>query len=267
MSPAIQSSNVLYIGVFGSNAINIYSQKGKNQAPIGQITNSLSEPLGLYVTKNGDLYAANYGSDNVVVFHKGKLSPYATLTVGALVSDITVDPKGTVYAVEYDSSTICVIPKGSTTCTKTLTDSYDSGLYWIASDSKGDLIVDGYSHTVEEFPAGQTNATQLPQTDSFPSGVAFDKKDDLLFTDGGSGSGGTIYAYKKPWTGSPIYTVPTDGQPFGIALNSSEKDVWDSNLGLGIGEEYSIPGGSLIDTTQGGLSPNYGIALEPPGKN
>ncbi len=267
MSPAVKTSKVVYISSYLSNTVSIYPQSGHNQGMIGQITTAMNGPLGMYVATNGDLYVANYIDGTIPVFHKGATTPYKTLQAGTTASDLTLDSKGNAYAVEYSTSTICVIAKGSTSCTSTLTDSLDSQLYWIASDSKGDLIVDGYSHTVEEFKAGSQSATALPQTDTFPGGVAVDKSQNLLFCDGGNGSQGTISAFKPPYTGSAFYTFTVTGQPFGISLNQSEKDVWAANLPAGDGQEYSVPAGKLIDSTQGGLSENLGIALEPPGKN
>lgn len=83
--------------MYRRNPIAIYDQAGKHRAPIGMLSNGVSGPRGMYVYR-GDLYVANHGSADVIVFHKHETRPYETLTLpsGVVPFAVTVDPRGTV---------------------------------------------------------------------------------------------------------------------------------------------------------------------------
>ena len=61
---------MVYAAVEGYSEVLIYPEDGTNQAPIGKITNGISEPWGLWVDKSGDLYVAN-SSGKVTVYRSG----------------------------------------------------------------------------------------------------------------------------------------------------------------------------------------------------
>lgn len=243
-----------FISDFDANLVAIYSQKGKKHNPIGEITNGISAPLGVYVSdKTRDLYVANYGTDDVVVYKPGGTSPIETLTgLNGPAADVTVDLSGNVYVTTFASNTIFVFAKGSTKPTSTLTDN-NQPLYWITSDPKRDIFVNGFGGFVDEFRAGSSSPETLPITFQYPGGLSVDQKNDLVVADqGGSSGGGNITSYAIPGY-SAIYSISYNGDIAGITGTRNSKDIWGANVGNVRGEEYSIASSRLVGTTGPGV--------------
>jgi hypothetical protein len=271
ISPEAKTTSLVYVSDDYTNAVYIYPQSGPNQKMIGKITAGINSPFGLYVATNGDLYVANTGDGTIAVFKKGQTKPYKKLTLPSSVisgaSGVALDSVGNVYAVEYDTQAICVIGVGHGTCTKTLVDPYDYLLRFVAIDSKNDLVAMGNGGTLDELRAGTSKWIKLPPTYQYPGGLAFDSHDNLLVDDAGNGSAGKIAEYKPPYKGSPVFSFSYYGEMLQIALNSSEKDVWGPNYPYGDAREYSLPKGTLVDKTRGGITEPVGLAADPAGKN
>ncbi|HEX3671466.1 MAG TPA: hypothetical protein VHT92_07170, partial [Candidatus Cybelea sp.] len=82
LSPSLRSGTsgpVAYVAQENNDDVLIYPEVGTNQAPIGQITSGISEPWGLWVDKNGNLYVAD-SSGKVTVYAPGSVTPSATYT-------------------------------------------------------------------------------------------------------------------------------------------------------------------------------------------
>jgi hypothetical protein len=272
ISPEATTKSLLYISDEYTNAVYIYPQKGPNQKSIGKITDGIASPFGLYVATNGDLYVANTNLPGTVsIYKKGQTKPYKQLTLPPSaysgVSGVALDSVGNVYAVEYDKQAICVIAVGHGTCTKTLLDPFDYVLRFVAIDSKNDLVTMGGGGTLDELPAGKTKWIKLAPTYQSPGGLAFDGHDNLLVCDSGNGSAGKLSEYKPPYTGSPVFSFNYYGSMSQIALNASEKDVWGANYPYTEGREYSLPQGTLVDSTHAGIVEPVGLAADPAGKN
>src|ERR1700687_1455241 len=70
---------IKYVSDFNNNLVDVFVGKFAGQAPCGQITSVLQSPWGIYVEpRTHDLYVANYGAHDIVVFHRGQTSPYNT---------------------------------------------------------------------------------------------------------------------------------------------------------------------------------------------
>ncbi len=268
MSPEVKkgAAPLVYIASTNDNAIQIYAQAGHHQSPIGSITDGISAPFGLYVTKNGDLYVVNNGANSVTVYHQGQTSPYETLgTVDGPPLDVAVDAKGTVYVTTFDYE-IEVYTKGATEPTGYLEDPTFTP-YWDTVDSKGDAFVDDFAGAVYEFVGGSGTAIQLSGiriTYEFPGGLTMDQRDTLYVCDQGNGSRGTISAYKKPWTKGPAFSFRYSGDVTDCMIARNGKSVWGANLYESAGEEFMLPSGSVLDRITKGVSGPYGVALWPP---
>jgi hypothetical protein len=263
MSHDAGSQPVVYIGDLNESVINIYPRKGQNQTPSGQIASGLKAPLGVYVAKSGDIYAANSGDGTVPIYHPGQLAPYKVLnSIGTAASDVVVDTFGNTYVAGFATSTIYVFAPGSTTFTSTLTDTQP--IFYLAIDSKGDIFADGF--TVDEFPAVAAARTRRPITLPinlfFPGGLAFDEQDNLIVCDQGDGQSGTISGYQAPAYATKLFTINFSGEVEDIALGRGDRVVWGANVKTITGQKYRIPGGKLLDSTsKSGLSAPIGLAL------
>src|SRR5450755_1964941 len=94
-------THLVYMSSWGTaSVVDVLTMDGQQ---VGQITNGLVEPEGIFVDQSGNLWVANV-SGGVVVYPRGGLSPSNTLTdpVGYPV-DVTVCPNGTAYVADlYD---------------------------------------------------------------------------------------------------------------------------------------------------------------------
>ena len=123
MSPEAKAGKkLIYIADSANGVVNIYSQKGSNQSPLGQLT-GLGGAGPLAVAKNGDVYVAA-GTFSVppaiYVYHRGQQVPYTTLTPGGF--GLALDSKGNLYATQF-GNVINIYAAGSTTPTSSLNDS------------------------------------------------------------------------------------------------------------------------------------------------
>ncbi len=275
MSPEAKAGKkLIYIADSTNGVVNVYSQKGSNQSPIGQIT-GLGGAGALAVAKNGDLYVAAGTFSQppaIYVYHRGQQEPYTTLTPGGF--GLALDSKGNLYATQF-GNVINVYAAGSTTPTSTLSD-HLCITNAVAADRKGNVFVDGFDcqpppndgNEVDMFPAGSSTPVKLISNIQSAGGLAVDHKDNLVVQDNGAG---TVSVYAAPYTGPATSTFPFSGAGVGIALDKTEKNVWVSanNVvsGLPNGREFSLKTGTLLDSTSTtDLSNAQGIALSPPGK-
>jgi hypothetical protein len=75
LSPAAKSGqHVVYVSDFLANAVEIYPASGSNPAPIGQITDGISGPMGSFVDARGDLFTSNVTNFTVTMYPKGSLN-------------------------------------------------------------------------------------------------------------------------------------------------------------------------------------------------
>jgi hypothetical protein len=89
-----------YFSDYKNNVINVFAGKFAGQSPCGMIT-AVSNPQGLFVdASTHDLYVANTGKRNVVVFHRGQLTPYNTYADPTLpfTYEVALAKDGTVIA-------------------------------------------------------------------------------------------------------------------------------------------------------------------------
>ncbi|MGC2632624.1 MAG: hypothetical protein WA215_00275 [Candidatus Cybelea sp.] len=186
-------TQLVYMSSWGTaSVVDVLTMKGKQ---VGQITNGLAEPQGLFVDTKGNLWVAN--GSNVVVYPRGGLSPSTTLTdsVGD-PTDVTVCPDGTAYVADlYDNSSsnhssIQVYAHGSTTPTGNLDYATDFRNPFLTCDAAGNIfvaILTGESAGdggVVEFPHGkQKGAKDLGIVLQSPGGIKPDNAGNLLVTD------------------------------------------------------------------------------------
>jgi hypothetical protein len=273
-SPEVKAGKkLIYIADSTNGVVNVYSQKGSNQSPIGQLTN-LGGAGALAVAKNRDLYVAGgtFSQPAIYVFHQGQQTPYTTLSGGGF--GLALDSKGNLYATQF-GNVINVYAAGSTIPTSTLSDTLCL-TNAVAADRKGNIFVDGFDcqpppndgQEVDMFPAGSSTPMKLISNIQSAGGLAVDHKGNLVVQDTGAG---TVSVYAPPYNGLATSTFSFSGAGVGIALDKTEKNVWVSanNVvsGLPNGRKFSLKTGMLLDSTSTtDLLNAQGIALSPPGK-
>jgi hypothetical protein len=90
-----------YISDFNNSVINIYKGPFAGQAPCGQLTKGVLNPQGMFVRESThELYVANTGDGNILVFRRGAATPFKTYTdpSGQFPLDVTIAKDGIVIA-------------------------------------------------------------------------------------------------------------------------------------------------------------------------
>jgi hypothetical protein len=263
------SGGKLFVSNFYASEIMIYPAHAQNPAPVGTITNGISNSYNLAVDRSGTLYVQN-NNNTVTEYPKGATSPSKTLTepkvgYGTGIC-VTVGDDGTVYAADHLAGQVYEFKNGGTTPTITLDVSEALGL---ALDSKNNLYV-GWSNSssgaaghVMKFKSGSTTGHDLGITVKYSGGIAVDKHDNLLVGD----QGNNVIDIFKRGSSVPFRTIDTSpAYPYQFAFDRSERYLY---LVSGTPAEvyvYDYETGSLAWTDTQGLSPSgyaEGVALSP----
>ena len=99
----------LYVSSYKLNYVDIYCMKGKNQAPIGKITDGINGPEGLAVDAKGNLYVTNTPGNDVTEYARGSTTP--KFTYSAELGDpagVAVDTSRNVYVTNLSPASLTV---------------------------------------------------------------------------------------------------------------------------------------------------------------
>jgi len=268
-----------YVSDYNNNAIDIYAGNFNRQAPCGVLTSHVSAPWGMSVdAATHDLYVANDGHHNVIVFHRGQTMPYDTYTdpTGQDPVDVVLAADGTVIAsnlvrenlLEDGSlSTWTAGPNGGSFVGNFAMPTGGVGQF-LAVRGDGTVFFDkleGQTDTGSLWsvscPAGACGSMTevIGATLAGPTGVAFDSSGDLRLDEAGAGLADT---FELPRTRAKSFQVM--GAPTGLAINEFEHH-WFIADGLdNQAEEYLYPGGTLIGVVPGNPGGGtFGVAVDP----
>lgn len=266
-----------YVSDEFNNVIDVYVGKFAGQAPCGLIASSLlSAPSGMHVDlTTHDLYVANWGASDVLVFHKGATTPYNTYTdpTGQNPNDVTMAKDGTVIVSNEES--ISGKERGSLSTWKSgsnggtfvgnfpMTDS-DFGLF-ITHASNGKVYFNDVDSRTGigalwkvSCPLGACGVqTQLAGV-SFgdPGGIDFDDTGDLIANDSIRSTADT---FELPNPKPSTRVMPCC--PLGVALDALHQHWFDTSLSYTA--EYSYPDFAAIGTVPSQNGAMFGIAIDP----
>jgi hypothetical protein len=269
LSPEAKAGkDVLYVADQGPNAIDIFSEKGTNQQPIGQITDGVSGPDGIFVDHKRNLYVCNFGNDTVTVYPPGATSPSETLTGSSSPIDVVVDKSGNVFVSNFNGSSngkVLEYLKGQTTPSKTIVQfgagSFSEGLGF---DKQGDLYVafNSAGGGVLEFTPSNPSGTNLGIRVGYVGGMTIDKAGDILLVDQNL-PGVDVFA---PGQTTPSHQYKPSALVFDLALDKKNKNLYVSDAFQPPSvNELSYPAGTVVDTITGTLQSAFGVATSPEG--
>lgn len=260
-----------------NNVIYVYNGKFAGQQPCGQIASAqLISPRGLFVdATTHDLYVANWGGFNILVFHKARSTPYNTYTdpTDQDPSDIVVSADGVVIASNEEAangiergsiSTWVGGPSGGTFVGNFPMPNDDFGLFLALRDSGTVYFNDVDSKSgigalwKVKCPAGvcavQTRLTGVSFKN--PGGMEFDSAGNLLVND---------------WTASEVDTfhVPNPNPstqrlpccPYGMALDELHHRYFYTSVTYAA--EYKYPGFTLTGKVKPHSGAMFGVAVDP----
>ena len=183
----IRRDHVVYVADIDFNAVFIYPQEGKNQQPIGEITNGISGPYGLCVDAKGNLYVSNFLSSQVQLYKKGSDTPSKTYSIGITnPGALTLGKDGTLYVVS--AAGVTEYENGSLTPTRTLSDFSGGAPTGVATDAENNLLVTYVTPTsadVRMYAPGSSTGTNLGlQGLTYPRGIALDATGNYVVSEG-----------------------------------------------------------------------------------
>jgi len=259
----------------GTNDVYVYSTAGKLTATI----TGFNEPQGLGGDALGDLYVANTGNSDVLVYPNTYKKIKATLTdPGQSPVGVDVTPTGVVGVTNIITTaggpgSVSFYAKGKTTPCVTVANANWGRVYFGAFDDAGNFYIDGETPSgavIVGVVKGECKAKAITtlttaNTITFPGGVHVSPTDKIAIDDQ---SGAAIYTYNPPVKnalGTPVSTTPITGasDPVTFAFTKTAADVWTADAGLAESLEYKYPaGGSPVKTITGFTQP-IGVVVTP----
>jgi hypothetical protein len=272
-----KESRLIFNSSFGGNDVDYYLKgSGPNNPVAGSLSGDFNNPLGIGVDQQGDLYVANSGAENVLVYANGSTSPTNTLNdPDRFPADVAISSNGTVYVANGfgpmgASGNVVVYSAGATSPTQTLNDRDFLHVSGVALDKAGDLFVScnatpGGGGTVVKFKAGSTNGTETHIELGSAGGVGFDSVGHLLAIDEQTPSLNVYDVGKK----KPLYQLALPGTSAYFAFNKTSTVLYVADYGLGEIDVFRYQPNALkqIDKITNGITPsndNLGIANTPP---
>jgi hypothetical protein len=238
-----------------------------------------ANPNGMTTDAAEDLYVANIGYSNVIVYAKPYTSIKLTLDdPGQLPTDVAVSSTGVVAVMNYLTTalypgSVSFYAKGSSTACATVGDpgwiSFDNAAF----DAAGNLFINGQDSTgkmlIGELVGGcsATTITTLTVGNviASPGGVQ-EYRGKLLIDDPANRE---IYTYAPPSggsLGSPTATTTLAGaiNPVTFAIESNGRHLWtaDLNASLPAAQRYTYPAGASVKEINDHITP-IGIAVNP----
>ena len=274
------TGNIEYISDFNNSVISIYSRNFAGQTPCGQISAGLSNPQGMFVKgSTHDLYVANTGDEDVLVFHRGATSPFMTYTdpTGQFAADVTVAKDGTVIA-----SNIFSANGGKGSISTWLLDGTFVGNFKMIND------IEGVSVTVQKngtlyfndvdassrqgllwtggCPLGACGAfTSTGAKTKFPGGIRSADFEDVVQLDQGADAfTGALITYETFPSGLSCPIIGAS-DPVSFDLKKRQNDVFYADADSNVGGEITYASCAVVGTVPG--NPNglpIGAAVDPP---
>jgi hypothetical protein len=262
----------VYVSDYGANVVYGYAATGGS--PTFTVSSGISGPQGLSANKK-HLYVANTNDSQILVYTPPSTTPTTITDTGEFPAGVSVNAKGTAIWV----SNICSAPSctmgnleeynSSGTLVKTITCSNMYRYYFVGSDAKGNVAVDGedssFAPTADVIPAGSSTCTAITPALEFPGGVEFTTNGNLAI---GDQDADTVTVYAAPSFSTVVSTTSLSGasDPVTFSFNKGDKDVWSANAGGGDATEYAFPAGGSDVLAISGIVEPIGVANRPAAK-
>jgi len=225
---------------------------------------------------NTDIYVANTGASNVLVYPMASTTLKTTLVdTNEFPVDVAVANNGTVYVANifdtsFNAGDVSVFKPGSTTISRKIKDPRFTEVISDTIDENSDLVVCYVNSSgvgaCDAFPGGRGHGTTIVSGLTFAGGTKFDRAEDLVVDD----QIGNIFVY-APNGGALCNTIASPGGA--LAFDQVQRDLFVADPGSGeIAEETyrgcGAGGGKVEFTYTAGTSGSLaGVAVDPGPRN
>lgn len=264
LSPSATGQRLIYVSDDLANVVQIYPASGSNPAPIGQITDGVSGPMGSFVDGRGDLFVSNTSNFTVTMYPKGSLTWSLRYTGLQYPTNVVVGKDGTVYIADISGNKVFEYAKGSTRPKRIINVSTPQG---VALDAANNLYVSyntgahgGGPGAVNEYAPHSTSGTTLAAQINWSAGDAIDGSGNVVVADQGTAQV-EVFA---PGASSPTRVISQGLEdPFRIAFNKTFKLLYVADPEANAVFVYDYASGALKETITNGLTSVDGVALFP----
>jgi sugar lactone lactonase YvrE len=260
------SSPVIYVAAQSASEVLVYPEAGGSL--MGEITDGLDSPYGLYVDKNGTLYVANEGNKTVTAYAAGSTSPSTTWS-----QDLDqplypiVDSSGDLFVSNRSNGTVVEYLSGSTAAYKVL-QTPGTEADGMDFDSQGNLYVayrmnDGKGKGgIEEFAPGATQGKVLGMKLNEPQGLIVDNSGNILVVVTGSADRIELFHPGHERRSQEI-RAPENATLTQLAIEANESELFVSAIGGSVFTiAYPFPAsGTLSRLLETYYSQVQGVAL------
>jgi DNA-binding beta-propeller fold protein YncE len=245
----LATGSFLYVADYSKDSIEILQRLHQRFTNVGQIKESVLDPLGVWVDRSQNLYVANglgpvseYDSSGKLIFE------YESAGSG---KNVTADKSGNVYVAGVD---VNEYPQGIDTAFSC--EMPNAAPRSVAVDKDGDVFVGASQHDAKgkivEYVHGLVDSkckpTRLPiNFSSVPSGIAFDKEGNLLATDPDKGVG-DIDVIAPPYTSITRKISARGPWPVSVTINKINTRIYVADSFLDVVHVLSYPAGASVAT-------------------
>jgi sugar lactone lactonase YvrE len=268
------AKGTLFVTSFNVNEVGLFPESGKNQQQTGTLNGPCCQPQGVYVTNKGVVFIGDTNDDRILVYKKGSLSYFETLSDQGQPRELAGDTDGTVYAGNVNQGTVAVYPSGASQPSTYLTVPNAADVLGVAVDGKHNLYVSfdtqmgGYgTGQIVKYPGGSGKPRNLGIKLVSASGLGFDTAGNLIACDSADSSPSQAACYVfKPGKKSPFRTLKLpNGYPIGVALNKAGTKLFVGTYSYNAVEVFNYGNFKMVDKITNGAaaSPNS-VAVFPP---
>jgi DNA-binding beta-propeller fold protein YncE len=268
LAPAANAKALVYVSDNSANAIDVYPAGVNDPAPIGQITDGVSAPLGNFVDDNGTLYVANHGNNTITEYPAGSTTPSVTLSNGiAGPISVAADSAGDVAVGEFTNQTILEFPSGATSPTVTIALlTYPEGLTFDRSRH----LYAAWNDNPSSFVGRVSKCERMKSVcvdqgigAGQSAGLTLDAAGDIVL---GDQTNHVIDVY-PPHATTPSRSISVSGgDPIKFALDMRDKKLYVADYTNDRVEIYDYKTGAEFGTISNGLQSAWGVSLSPAAK-
>ena len=243
---SVSSSGVvryLYVANQTNNDVDIFSENGHRNLPVGQISSGIAAPYGLYVDRQHALYVANQLGNTVTKYAYGSTTPSVTYS-----QDLDrplyplVDKHGNLFVGNARHGTVVEYLAGTTTPYQVL-QTPGNEADGMDFDAQGNLYVayrTGELGSIEVFAPNSTQGAVLGMKLDQPQGLIIDNSGNILVVETGYRRSVDVFT---PGSLTPSLQENTWYTGTQLALDRKQLEIFLSTLnGIVYGAPYPLAG-------------------------
>jgi hypothetical protein len=278
--PASKTAAQVIVSDSFANVVSVFDAEGRLQT---RLRKGINYPFGVTTDLAGNLYVANTGGANVLVYSQPYKDVTATLSLpGQSPTDVAVSTAGLVGVMSSGMPSgpgdVFFYAKGSASPCASVTDPNWHNMFFGAFDASGNLFIDGFDHNgnplVGEISGGcaATSIVTLTvaNTISGIAGMQVVNGNILILAQNYNTFSPQIYTYAPPSGGTLGSPIATTNLSEGIemetfAMTRGGHDLWIVHSDVAYGRiEYTYPAGRFVESfNEPSLKTAFGIAVNP----